>query len=105
MLLADRPGPSGGGRRGAAPDLTELLPQWLAVANARGFAPPPQVLPALLDAARGRTDLRPAALEFAGPRALWLARLNPDWRFALRATPGGGAALPHLQDDGSVRQL
>ncbi|MZF89950.1 DUF5691 domain-containing protein, partial [Streptomyces sp. SID5643] len=105
MLLADHPGPSGGGRRGAAPDLTELLPQWLAVANARGFAPPPQVLPALLDAARGRTDLRPAALEFAGPRALWLARLNPDWRFALRAAPGGGAALPHLQDDDGVRRL
>ncbi|MFF8935110.1 DUF5691 domain-containing protein [Streptomyces paradoxus] len=105
MLLADRPGPSGGGRRGAAPDLTELLPQWLAVANARGFAPPPQVLPALLDAARGRTDLRPAALEFAGPRALWLARLNPDWRFALRATPGGGAALPHLEDADRIRQL
>ncbi|MFF6875619.1 DUF5691 domain-containing protein [Streptomyces sp. NPDC012474] len=105
MLLADRPGPSGGGRRGTAPDLTELLPQWLAVANAGGFAPPPQVLPALLDAARGRTDLRPAALEFAGPRALWLARLNPDWRFALRATPGGGAALPHLEDDDRIRQL
>ncbi|MFJ8592950.1 DUF5691 domain-containing protein [Streptomyces sp. NPDC093598] len=105
MLLADRPGPSGGGRRGTAPDLMELLPQWLAAANARGFAPPPQVLPALLDAARGRTDLRPAALEFAGPRALWLARLNPDWRFALRATPGGGAALPHLQDHDSIQQL
>ncbi|GAA4300361.1 DUF5691 domain-containing protein [Streptomyces venetus] len=105
MLLADRPGASGGGRRGTAPDLMELLPQWLAAANARGFAPPPQVLPALLDAARGRTDLRPAALEFAGPRALWLARLNPDWRFALRSAPGGGAALPHLEDDGSIRQL
>ncbi|WP_030842004.1 DUF5691 domain-containing protein [Streptomyces sp. NRRL S-475] len=105
MLLADRPGPSGGGRRGTAPDLTELLPQWLAVANARGFAPPPQVLPALLDAARGRTDLRPAALEFAGPRALWLARLNPDWRFALRATPGGGAALPELEDEERIQQL
>ncbi|EFL34359.1 conserved hypothetical protein [Streptomyces viridochromogenes DSM 40736] len=105
MLLADRPGASGGGRRGTAPDLMELLPQWLAAANAHGFAPPPQVLPALLDAARGRTDLRPAALQFAGPRALWLARLNPDWRFALRSTPGGGAALPHLRDDGSIRQL
>ncbi|MGC5038383.1 DUF5691 domain-containing protein [Streptomyces sp. DT190] len=105
MLLADRPGTSGGGRRGTAPDLVELLPQWLAAANARGFAPPPQVLPALLDAARGRTDLRPAALEFAGPRALWLARLNPDWRFALRAAPGGGAALPHSQDDDRTRQL
>ncbi|MFH9062063.1 DUF5691 domain-containing protein [Streptomyces coeruleorubidus] len=105
LLLADRPGGSGGGRRGTAPDLTELLPQWLAAANARGFAPPPQVLPALLDAARGRTDLRPTVLEFAGPRALWLARLNPDWRFALRSTPGGGAALPHLEDDEGVRQL
>jgi hypothetical protein len=105
MLLADRPGPSGGGRRGTTPDLTELLPQWLAAANARGCAPPPQLLPALLDAARGRTDLRPAALEFAGPRALWLARLNPDWRFALRATPGGGAALPHPEDGDRVQQL
>ncbi|GGW35347.1 DUF5691 domain-containing protein [Streptomyces caelestis] len=105
LLLADRSGTSGGGRRGTAPDLTELLPQWLAAANARGFAPPPQMLPALLDAARGRTDLRPAALEFAGPRALWLARLNPDWRFALRSTPGGGATLPLLDDDDSVRQL
>ncbi|MFF9170021.1 MULTISPECIES: DUF5691 domain-containing protein [unclassified Streptomyces] len=92
-LLADRPG-AGSGRRGTAPDLMELLPQWLALANARGWAPPPQALPALLDAARGRTDLRPAVLEFAGPRALWLARLNPDWRFALRAAPGGGTALP-----------
>ncbi|MDQ1016901.1 DUF5691 domain-containing protein [Streptomyces afghaniensis] len=105
ILLADRSGASGGGRRGTSPDLTELLPQWLAAANARGAAPPAHVLPALLDAARGRTDLRPAALEFAGPRALWLARLNPDWRFALRSTPGGGAALPHLDDADSVRQL
>ncbi|MDX5568648.1 DUF5691 domain-containing protein [Streptomyces sp. ID05-04B] len=94
LLLADRPGVGAGGRRGAAPDLMELLPQWLTAVNARGFAAPADSLPALLDAARARTDLRPAALEFAGPRALWLARLNPDWRFALRATPGGGTALP-----------
>ncbi|WP_369171820.1 DUF5691 domain-containing protein [Streptomyces sp. R28] len=105
MLLADRPGAAGGGRRGTAPDLMELLPQWLATANDRGLAPPPQSLPALLDAARGRTDLRPAALTFAGPRAVWLARLNPDWRFALRAAPGGGAALPHLEDSARIQQL
>ncbi|MFF8671193.1 DUF5691 domain-containing protein [Streptomyces sp. NPDC015242] len=105
MLLADRPGGSGGGRRGTAPDLMELLPQWLAAANTRGFAPPPQVLPALLDAARGRTDLRPAALEFAGTRALWLARLNPDWRFALRSAPGGGAGRPPLDNDGRTSEL
>ncbi|GGT31137.1 hypothetical protein GCM10010254_59670 [Streptomyces chromofuscus] len=105
LLLADRPGASGGGRRGTAPDLMELLPQWLALANTRNYAPPPEALPALLDAARGRTDLRPAALAFAGPRALWLARLNPDWRFALRATPGGGTRLPHLEDTEKVQQL
>ncbi|MER5659666.1 DUF5691 domain-containing protein [Streptomyces mirabilis] len=104
-LLADRAGTGGGGRRGTAPDLMELLPQWLALANARGFAPPPETLPALLDAARGRTDLRPAALAFAGPRALWLARLNPDWRFALRSLPGGGTALPGPEDPGRAQQL
>ncbi|GGN83042.1 hypothetical protein GCM10011579_071390 [Streptomyces albiflavescens] len=105
MLLADRPGTGGGGRRGTAPDLMELLPQWLALANARGFAAPPQTLPALLDAARGRTDLRPAALAFAGPRALWLARLNQEWRFALRSSPGGGAALPGPEEAERVEQL
>ncbi|MFG2511568.1 DUF5691 domain-containing protein [Streptomyces sp. NPDC048584] len=105
MLLADRPGTPGGGRRGTAPDLMELLPQWLATANARGYAAPPAVLPALLDAARGRTDLRPAALRFAGPRALWLARLNPDWRFALRAAPGTGASAPGTQDTEGIRRL
>ncbi|WP_320782050.1 DUF5691 domain-containing protein [Streptomyces sp. CRN 30] len=105
LLLADRPGAGGGGRRGTAPDLMELLPQWLAVANAHDYAAPPEALPALLDAARGRTDLRPAALAFAGPRALWLARLNPDWRFALRAAPGGEAALPGPDDGERVRLL
>ncbi|WP_149828248.1 DUF5691 domain-containing protein [Streptomyces tailanensis] len=103
-LLADRPG-TGGGRRGTAPDLMELLPQWLALANAYGYAAPPEALPALLDAARGRTDLRPAVLAFAGARALWLARLNTDWRFALRAAPGGGAALPGPDEPERVRRL
>jgi len=105
MLLADRPGAGSGGRRGTAPDLIELLPQWLATANRHGFAPPPQALPALLDAARGRTDIRPAVLAFAGPRALWLARLNTDWRFALRAAPGGGAALPGPEEPERMREL
>lgn len=107
ILLADRTGTGGGGggRRGTAPDLMELLPQWLSTANTHGYAAPPQLLPSLLDAARGRTDLRPAVLAFAGPRATWLARLNPDWRFALRAAPGGGAALPPAEDTAGVRLL
>ncbi|ATL29910.1 DUF5691 domain-containing protein [Streptomyces formicae] len=104
-LLTDQPGSGGSGRRGAAPDLMELLPQWLSLANARGYGAPPELLPALLNAARGRTDLRPQALTFAGPRALWLARLNPDWKFALRSTPGGGMALPDPTDTAQVQQL
>ncbi|MDX3852228.1 DUF5691 domain-containing protein [Streptomyces sp. AK02-01A] len=105
LLLADRSAPSGGGgRRGTAPDLTELLPQWLAAANEHGYRAPAPLLPALLDAARARTDLRPGALRFAGPRGLWLARLNPEWKFALRSAPGG-SVVPDPADTGAVRLL
>ncbi|MFI2208931.1 DUF5691 domain-containing protein [Streptomyces sp. NPDC020141] len=105
LLLADRSAQPSGGRRGAAPDLTELLPQWLATANEHGYRPPPPLLPALLDAARARTDLRPQALAFAGSRGLWLARFNPEWRFALRSTSGGGARLPEAADAEAVQRL
>lgn len=104
QLLADRSAPPGGGRRGTAPDLTELIPQWLALAGARGFRPPAELLPALLDAARARTDLRPLALAFAGPRGLWLASLNPEWRFALRAS-SRAAHRPDTADPEAVRRL
>lgn len=93
MLLTERAGSGGGGSR-TAPDLAELLPQWLSAANRHGYRAPSALLPALLDAARARTDLRPAALTLAGPRALWLARLNPDWKFALRGGPPAGASDP-----------
>ncbi|MCF3961119.1 DUF5691 domain-containing protein, partial [Streptomyces fuscigenes] len=86
------------------PDLGELLPQWLAAANARGYAAPAPLLPALLDAARARTDLRPGTLAFAGARGLWLARFNPDWKFALRGA-AGGATLPDLADGTAVEAL
>lgn len=108
QLLADRAVGPHGGRRGTAPDLTELIPQWLAAANRHGYRAPAALLPPLLDAARARTDLRPHALAFAGPRGRWLAGLNTDWRFALRdgapqaalqGGPGGGA------DREAVREL
>ncbi|WP_433857826.1 DUF5691 domain-containing protein [Streptomyces kronopolitis] len=103
LLLADRGGGDGSSHRGTAPDLTELLPQWLAAAGAYGYRAPEALLPALLDAARARTDLRPAALALAGPRALWLARLNDEWKFALRGT-GGPAGFPVGDDPQGVRQ-
>ncbi|MEE1940643.1 DUF5691 domain-containing protein, partial [Streptomyces sp. TRM 70361] len=99
LLLTDRSG-GGGGRRGTAPDLAELLPQWLAAANAHGYRAPAEQLPALLDAARARTDLRSPVLALGGPRALWLARLNPDWRFALRGRTDRGPGLPAAGQDG-----
>ncbi|MGW5936886.1 DUF5691 domain-containing protein [Streptomyces celluloflavus] len=98
LLLADRGGTGGGSRRGTSPDLTELLPQWLTAADAHGYRAPDALLPALLDAARARTDLRPTALALAGPRARWLARFNDDWKFALRDT-GGPASLPGAPED------
>ncbi|WP_330332106.1 DUF5691 domain-containing protein [Streptomyces sp. NBC_00536] len=102
QLLAGRTG--GGGRRGAAPDLTELLPQWLAAAVRHGYRAPAALVPALLDAARARTDLRPQALALAGGRGRWLARLNPEWRFALRGGAGGGE-LPAPDDRAGVERL
>ncbi|MET9928138.1 MULTISPECIES: DUF5691 domain-containing protein [unclassified Streptomyces] len=104
QLLADRAAPSSSGRRGAAPDLTELIPQWLATANRRGFRPPAALVPPLLDAARARTDLRPQALAFAGPLGLWLAALNSEWKFALRGS-AGGSLVPDTDDPEAVRRL
>ncbi|MFJ5550775.1 DUF5691 domain-containing protein [Streptomyces sp. NPDC093225] len=102
-LLAGRTGAYTSGR-GALPDLAELLPQWLAAANGHGYRAPAAVLPALLDAAKARTDLRPAALALVGVRGLWLARLNPDWRFALRGG-AGGTELPDITDADAVAGL
>jgi len=96
---------SGRGRQGAAPNLTELLPQWLAVARQRGWAVPHALLPELLDAARSRTDLRADALAVAGPRALWLAALNPDWKFALRAGGGAVGAAAAAEDESARARL
>ncbi|MEW1633872.1 DUF5691 domain-containing protein [Streptomyces sp. NPDC093801] len=105
LLLAGRTGAAGTGRRGAAPDLTELLPQWLAAAGRHGYRAPAALVPALMDAARARTDLRPQALALAGARGLWLARLNPEWRFALRGTAGGTGELPDPADGQAVARL
>jgi Family of unknown function (DUF5691) len=64
----------------------ELLTEWLTAVADRGLQPPPQSLPALLDLAR-RTRAADSGLvrlvaEAGGPRARWLAGLNPDWDFA-----------------------
>lgn len=110
MLLAGRTGSEGqrgqltaalgGGRRGSSPDVAELLPQWLAVAVQHGYRAPAELVPALLGAARARTDLRRDALAFTGRLGIWLARLNPDWKFALRGT----GAAPHEEREAADRE-
>lgn len=95
MLLAGRTGSEGqrgqltaalgSGRRGTSPDVAELLPQWLSGAVAHGYRAPAELVPPLLDAARARTDLREDVLAFTGRLGTWLARLNPEWKFALRS--------------------
>ena len=63
----------------------DLLTEWLTAATARGLRPPPHLLPTLLDRARraGPADSGLARLvaDAGGPRARWLADLNPDWNF------------------------
>ena len=71
----------------------DLLTEWLTAVAARGLRIPPQSLPALLDAARrgwpADSGLPRLLAEAGGPRAMWLAGLNPDWEFV--ATPTGDA--------------
>ncbi|MDH6578111.1 DUF5691 domain-containing protein [Kitasatospora sp. MAP5-34] len=74
----------GRGGAGAAANLGELLPQWLATARLRGYRLPADLVPPLLDAARARSELRGDVVSLAGPLGHWLAARNPDWRFVSR---------------------
>jgi hypothetical protein len=60
-----------------------LLAEWLTAAAAAGLRPPPRHLPELLDRARRAGTADPGLMRLVaaagGPRARWLAGLNPDW--------------------------
>ena len=58
-----------------------LLAEWLKAVRGKGLRVPPERLPALADVARGRSELRAAVAEAAGPRGPWLADLRPEWEF------------------------
>ncbi|MEV6208348.1 DUF5691 domain-containing protein [Kitasatospora sp. NPDC051914] len=81
-------------------NLTELLPQWLAAARAHGYRLPPAHVPALLDTARARSELRPDVVALAGPLGRWLAERNTDWRFVTRTTGAGPSGETGATDDG-----
>jgi hypothetical protein len=59
----------------------ELLSQWLAAAAERGGHVPPVTLPALLDAGRRNSALRPLTAQVGGRRGQWLAGMRTDWRW------------------------
>jgi hypothetical protein len=86
----------------------DLLSEWLTTAVTRGLRPPAQLVPALLDRARraSRADpgLRRLAAQAGGPRARWLAGLNPDWAFAAAEPTGApGQDAWRLGDAGQRR--
>jgi hypothetical protein len=85
----------------------ELLTEWLTAVADRGLRLPPQSLPALLDRARpirsADSALPGLVADVGGPRARWLARLNPDWTFAAAPTLTGQDAW-RLGDAGQRRR-
>lgn len=70
-----------------------LLPEWLRLADAAGVRPPPEQLPALLDAGHSGS-LRAAILQAGGDRLRWLAARNERWSWAA----GGAAAGAGLEE-------
>ncbi|GAA4461127.1 hypothetical protein GCM10023170_063640 [Phytohabitans houttuyneae] len=77
LLLSD------GGVPGGTEVALGLLGDWLTHAADLGYRVPPELLPALLDAGRRRTALRPALASVAGRRGGWLAARRADWRYLL----------------------
>ncbi|WP_035802819.1 DUF5691 domain-containing protein [Kitasatospora mediocidica] len=90
VLLSGRT--TGANTTGTLANLAELLPQWLAGARESGYRPPPALVPALLDAARARSELRGDAVALAGPLGRWLAEQNPDWAYVRRTVTDNQAA-------------
>lgn len=66
-----------------------LLPEWLRLAGAAGLRPPPELLPALLDAGARAASLRTAILAVGGARLRWLAGLDERWEWAGEAAAAG----------------
>lgn len=86
-------------------EYSQVLPEWLAIANREGQRVPELFLPELLDWGKQRRDLRAAILQVLGQRGCWLAAQNPDWCYAVNIateadweTGGQAARLFYLQD-------
>jgi hypothetical protein len=63
---------------------TEALPQWLGLVAHQGQRVPEEMLPRLLDYAKGVEGVRSAIGPVLGRRGHWLATQNPSWDFAAK---------------------
>ncbi|MBO4209648.1 SWIM zinc finger family protein [Micromonospora echinofusca] len=98
LLLAE------GGAPGGAQVQQDLLAEWLRLAAAGPVVLPPEALPALLDAGRRSTALRPLLARLAGQRGRWLAGQRPEWGYLLDEAPApmvpaDGAPSPAVPAD------
>lgn len=93
-----------GGVPGGSQPTQELLSQWLAAAAERGGHVPPATLPALLDAGRRNSLIRPALAQVAGRRGQWLAGMRGDWRWLQdeAAAPGTPAVPAESWETGTL---
>jgi hypothetical protein len=89
-LVAVLAGAAPGGRSAAE----ELLAQWLRLAATRGALAPADTLPALLDAGRRSTAIRPDLARVAGRRGAWLAVQRPQWAYLRDEAAGAGSPAP-----------
>jgi Family of unknown function (DUF5691)/SWIM zinc finger len=91
---------------GGAQLAQELLTQWLAAAAAKGGHVPPVALPALLDAGRRNSLIRPSLARVTGRRGTWLATMRADWRWLADETaavpPSPEAAGASLWETGTL---
>jgi hypothetical protein len=83
---------SNGGR-----DHSMLLPEWLALAAARGVRAPEELLPALLEHGGSHPGLQPGIWRVLGERGRWLAGQRDEWGWAAgpRAAEAGWRAAAH----------
>ncbi|HEU4452749.1 MAG TPA: DUF5691 domain-containing protein [Longimicrobium sp.] len=72
-----------------------VIPEWMEMAAAREMVVPEELLPALLDAASGREEIRDAVLPVLGARGRWLAARNVAWAWAV----AGGAEMDSAPEE------
>ena len=87
---------------GGAQVAQELLAQWLSAAADRGGHVPPVTLPALLDAGRRNSIVRPALAQVAGRRGAWLAGRRADWRWLRDEAAPATAMSPEGWETGTA---